>query len=402
MNKPAGQNWPLTVLLVGALAAQTQGFRALGPELGLLIELSVAVAVFVKLQVRDIRTGPAFFLVAANGIFCVLALSHSLISGDRYITAMCIKQLVCALFFLAAHHVTSSADDAKLAIRRFADLFFWLLICNLVVALLVWTINLPPLFTRGLGQIQPRVYSNYIIAASEDNFRFISFFDEPSDFVWLSTSAVILQLYLRRKGRALFMSVAMAASVSGSLPVAYIVLISAVSSWWVFPALAGTAYYLSTKVDQIFELTQRTAGLDRLASRYFTPEGAVAVSRSDQFYDYMAALHFWPTAIVGDDILTPVNGSYLFLLRYGIVYAPIFFATLLLLSWSAFRGFLTHRLLGFFFVCQMLMFISRETPINSPLIWIPWLAVTSLLAPSWKLIIKHDREPNLRVSSASV
>lgn len=369
---------PVYALLLAALICETQGFRLMGIVSSMLLFSLITAAVLAVADYSSLSFDAAMGIVVSNAVFCIYVLVSSILTGNRPLTAVGLRMIAVALYFFAVQiSVRSSATDTVL--RSFANIMFWFVCLNAAIAIVVWTTGLPPLFQRQAGDLQVRIYHHYLFTTSEENnLRFISFFDEPSDTVWLATAALFLQLYLGARRRAAIMAASLVVTISGSLVFAYLLMAICVAPFLSTACILSAGYFACRYLRSIYAVMFSVPALSLLALRFFGQSGSLELSRTSQFQGFISAFHFFPSPISGADLFSAPNGSFVLLLRYGIFYVPLFGFTLALLMTYAYRGFTRSKYLGCFYTCFLVLFFVRESPLFSPLFWVTSAAVLQL------------------------
>jgi len=364
-------------LLLAALVSQTSGFRILDGAVTLLVSGAIVAYVVFRLLPIQYKSGGVSALLYWNTVASVAILSHGILAGERYLWTLAAKMLVVSVFFTALQGAFHRANP-NVVLRKYADIILWLCVLNAAVAVVVAATGAPPLFTRPLGEFQPREYQHYILAATEDGLRFISYFGEPSDFAWIGCSAAFVHLALGKPFRAVIVAICIIASFSGSLLFVYGLLLAYLGGAWLL-AMLGAVWLAAQNLDGIFDLASATPVLDSMVIRFFSSDGDLHLSRTDQFAAFFRSFSLLPHPLDEEAVLSAPNGSFLLLLRYGLLYLPLFVWFLLILLAYIRRAWAVNKALAFVLVAFLVCLAVRESPLFNLLFWIPFEAIRRLV-----------------------
>jgi len=102
-------------------------------------------------------------------------------------------------------------------IKYFSYFTFLLSLLNIILFVQVIFFNFSPLFSLNYGSLQPRIYEHYLTGVLAEPGRYISYFGEPSDFVWIMASGFFILLKFRLFLMALISLFSILISGSGSV-----------------------------------------------------------------------------------------------------------------------------------------------------------------------------------------
>jgi len=364
-------------LLLAALMTQTASFRLLGGPPTFLAAAAIVAYVLLRQAPIRYRSSPVTTFMFWSTVAAALFFAHGLLGGERYLWTLSARLFFVGVFFLALQGAFEDSDP-KAVLRLFASVLFWLCVVNAAVFVVFVATGLPPLFTRVLGELHPRTYQHYILTATEDGLRFISFFDEPSDLAWLGCTAMFILVAQGERRRAAILAVCLLVSLSASLPFVYGMLLVYAGGPWLLVVL-GVVALAALNLDSIFAYAASTPILDMLAIRYFTDEGRFRLSRSDHFAEFFDEFALIPHSLDERGVDAALNGSLILLLRYGMVYLPMFIWFWMIVATYLWRTWRANRALAFALATFAVSFMAHESALFNCLFWIPFEAIRRIV-----------------------
>ena len=238
--------------------------------------------------------------------------------------------------------------------------------------------NSQPFFTIELGNIQPRVYQHFLsgVMAKGDGKAYMSYFGEPSDFLWIMASGVFILLRYNYFFMASIVIFSIMLSGSGSiflfipLLLVYCVIKKDYKTFWVSLASIATVFFISEgTIYRIFyryydfETHKILIGrLDSLAAESHNEANSFFNSFSYKKNTLIDFINLYlPTKIVSNNLINFINNFFYIIFRIRIFALPFIFASLLLF-YAQFKNLSISRNIEFILSlsCFILLLLCRE------------------------------------------
>jgi hypothetical protein len=255
-------------------------------------------------------------------------------------------------------------------ILKYYSIFTFLLsFLNILMFIEVSFLRWHPFFTIELGTIQPRVYAHYLTGVLGEASRYISYFGEPSDFVWIIASGFFILLKYEFYLMAFISLFSIVLSGSGAVPVFLLIFIFLT----IFQKKLNFFIVLSILVMTLIAAYLTSDGtLARIFFRWFDPDShQLSVNRinfllsghiSDTNSLSLPLYQTYPTKIDGPELLNYTNNFFYTIARLGIFSIPIILSS----SFLMLKSFKTIMLrkeyeLATSLLCFILLLFTRES-----------------------------------------
>ena len=284
---------------------------------------------FLKIKYFKFDKALLFYLISICSITLILLFFW--ISEDD---TQCLKAAyfyTLPIFYIYLLLANSGHGNNPDKILKFYSTFTALLsFLNILMFIEVYFLRLHPFFTVELGTIQPRVYEHYLTGVLGEASRYISYFGEPSDFVWIIASGFFILLKYEFYLMAFISLFSIIISGSGAVPVFLLIFIF----WSIFQKKLNFFIVLSILVMTLIAVYLTSeATLTRIFVRWFDPNShQLSVNRinfllsrhiSDTNSLSLPLYQIYPTRIVGPELLNYTNNFFYTVARLGIFSIPI-------------------------------------------------------------------------------
>lgn len=292
-------------------------------------------------------------------------------------------QLIISLIYLylvilSSRNSVNFEGGVDNLIKYYSFFIFSFALLNILMFFQINYFNSPPFFTIEFGNIQPRVYEHFLtgVMAKGDIRCYISYFGEPSDFLWIMASGAFILLRYNYFFMASIVIFSIMLSGSGSIFIfipflfAYCFLKKDYGAFWVSIASLLVVFFISEgTIYRIFfryydfEAHRILIGrLDSLASESHNGASSFFNSfsyKNNTLIDFLNL--FLPIKIVSNNLINYINNFFYIIFRIRIFALPFIIASLFLF-YSQFKNLLISRNIDFIFSlsCFILLLFCRE------------------------------------------
>lgn len=159
---------------------------------------------------------PLFFYIFSSFLTAFALALFGFLKFDRFAIQAAYSFSLPILYVYTLHANLNNIKNYDGYIKCFSYFTFLLSLLNLILFAQIVFLNSSPLFSVNLGTLQPRIYDHYLIGVLAEPARYISYFGEPSDFVWIIASGIFVLLKFRHFLMALISIFSIIISGSGS------------------------------------------------------------------------------------------------------------------------------------------------------------------------------------------
>ncbi len=324
----------ISLLLLTTFIYHTQGFHTLSQLATDSIVAFFVLVIFINEPIKLRVDRKILNIIMVGLVFGLLIFMAGLASVNLYDLRVAYRFIMPALIIWLGYGLLSRNKNPK-TLALFGLRIYFICIVSLIVfnllAFFLAFLGFEPLFSRSYGVEQVRTYDNYILASPSESDRFISHFGEPSDFVLVSTSGIMVALYFGMRRVAWLSLFLLTISFSGSLVVAWFVYAAALG--FILPVVAVilcTIFIVQIDLQTIIDwsLSQESSGFRKFVQRFVDlQDGNISIGRIVTFDIYFQNLRPFPYVPSSSAVLNYVtNYLYYAFLRLG-------YLSLLFLVW---------------------------------------------------------------------
>lgn len=201
----------------------TRGFKFLSNFQAEIITIILLLVIFLNSHLFKItsdlikKNTCLFFYIFSCFLTAFALVLIGFIKFDRYSiqAAYAFSLPLFYIYLLYANLLNVKNYDSY--IKYFSYFTFLLSLLNIILYVQVVFFNFQPLFSPNYGSLQPRIYDHYLTGVLAEPGRYISYFGEPSDFVWIIASGFFILLKFRLFLMALISLFSIFISGSGSV-----------------------------------------------------------------------------------------------------------------------------------------------------------------------------------------
>lgn len=368
----------------------TNGFKLLS-NLG--VEIITTLVLFLvcinskKFLLSNVKSGNILSLYFLSAfVTSIILIFFGIHDTDRHALQVAYFFILTLIFIYLMDINFTDKKNYENFIKYYAYFILVLASLNIITFIQVVFFHLPASFSITLGNIQPRTFEHFLTGVVGESSRYISFFGEPSDFLWISASGLFVLLKYNFYTSACIVIFSMLISGSGSiLPAFFLILLylalyqkNQFFSYLLFIVLSIIFIYFFSEVTFI-KFLQRwidsnneisgTSKLDHMINGHY----ASGKGEINSLYT------FFPHKITDSEGLNYLNNFFYVLGRIGYLSVPFFLTSLLLILLTLRKLLLSSDIELFFgILCFLLLLVSRAAFHFLPVFWFFFLCVYAL------------------------
>lgn len=364
----------IILMLFLGLAYHTHFFKLLPPNLNEPICLLILLLILLKTRLVFKNYWLNQFLFTTV-FFSAILITLGIFENDIYAIIAAYRIMIAAVYAATLYSICK--EDAKynpeISMRLFAKCMMWLVVANLTAFIASQVLFIEHFFEIKIGTIEPRTYLHYGLAAPEEVDRFISFFNEPSDFIWITGAAGFIWLSLKSKTKSWLIYIFQIASFSGSLIIIWILkivyLVNKIKLKYTIFFVPVIIFSAITPIQNINYNLDDAGLFSKVLLRYTTSSGDIQISRLQETRGVINDFQIYPQKIEGEDLLLYGNT-----LKYSIVRAGVFsfiylISLLIILTLVVKSAFNRNIETLYAIICFILMNFAKESINTSLLFW---------------------------------
>jgi hypothetical protein len=381
----------LALLFIGFFHI-TQGLKFLSNIQSQIICLFFLVIVFFNSHHLKFKSFAKNKIILIHSLSTLITALFLLIFGviDEDTHALRVAYLFfISLFFIYLLGTNfSNYNNSERHIKYYCLSIFLLSLLNIATFIQVTFFHLNPIFNIEYGTIQPRIYEHYFSGVLAEPARFISYFGEPSDLVWISASGFFLLLKFNFYFMAMVCLFSIIISGSGSTLVFLFFLICFIFFKVFFEKKIK---YLNIILGLVliffivFLFSELT--LYKMFFRWFNfQENKIHVAKIDylisglnnkEINENFRLYSFYPTVIEGNTLLNYTNNFFYTVARLGIL-SILFVSSSFIIFMHSIRKAFINKEYEFLLciLCFLSLLITREAFQFIFIFWFIYFAIS--------------------------
>lgn len=392
------KNLNIITLLFISFFNITNGFKILGNYLTEIITLLMLILVAINsrnLFLEKIRIfNPILVYLFSSLITMIILLFLGIYYYDKHALQVAYFFLMILIFIYLMLINLSDNSRYENFLKYYSYFIFILSILNILTFIQIVFMHFLPIFSINLGTVQPRTYEHFITGAMGESSRFISYFGEPSDFLWVSASGLFILLRYNYFFLSYIVFFSILITGSGSIIPAIFLLFLYLGLYKKNKFFNYLLFLLMSLVFIIFfsELT-----LIKSIQRWYTPDGTFTfLSKINHImkgtYQPADSNHhadlgplnplytFFPHKISNMEGLNYLNNFFYVIGRLGILSAPFVLSSIALIVLTLKKFILTSNFeLVFSILCFLLLLVSRASFHFLPIFWFLFLCAREIV-----------------------
>ena len=374
------------LLLVIGFFHITRGFKFLGNTEVEIITLLFLGVIFFNTKnwfLNDIKLPfflKIYLILAALTASIMLYVAFTELDKSAFIVGyqLIVSLIYLYLVILSTCKSVNFVNRLDSLIKYYSFILFSLAFLNILMFIQINYSNSQPFFLIELGTTQPRLYEHFLtgVLAKGDSSRYISYFGEPSDFLWIMASGVFILLNYNYFFMASIIIFSIILSGSGSIAIfipflfVYCILKKDFRAFWVCVISLLVVYFISegtiySIVSRYYDINTHKISIgrfDKLAAENLSEANSFVNSFS---YKKNTLVDFFnlilPIKISSNNLINYINNFFYIIFRIRIFALPFILASLFLF-YLQFKNLLISRNIDFIFSlsCFILLLFCRE------------------------------------------
>ncbi len=374
------------LLLVIGFFHITRGFKFLGNTEVEIITLLFLGVIFFNTKnwfLNDIKLPfflKIYLILAALTASIMLYVAFTELDKSAFIVGyqLIVSLIYLYLVILSTCKSVNFVNRLDSLIKYYSFILFSLAFLNILMFIQINYSNSQPFFLIELGTTQPRLYEHFLtgVLAKGDSSRYISYFGEPSDFLWIMASGVFILLNYNYFFMASIIIFSIILSGSGSIAIfipflfVYCILKKDYRAFWVCVISLLVVYFISEGT--IYRIVSRYYDINthKISIGRFDKLAAENLSEANSFvnsfsYKKNTLVDFFnlilPIKISSNNLINYINNFFYIIFRIRIFALPFILASLFLF-YLQFKNLLISRNIDFIFSlsCFILLLFCRE------------------------------------------